>query len=197
MTTKYTKEQREKALNILTDEGYFEVMTLEDFMTAYEPYQIARKVKGSDLTLECNYLRINGYYSNVEEADEMTDLITDDEVAEVMEDLPDNSSLLELDTSRHDNEVYTKATAENSPLYLGTLKLIKGFWYLVGAGENGYLVAAKIDTYTREATLNVLNEELSSLSPEQVHKLNELNTVYPGNIISFLVPNPILWYDLQ
>ena len=63
MTTRYTEEQREKALNILTDEGYFEVMTLEDFMTAYEPYQIARKVKGSDLTLECNYLRINGYYS--------------------------------------------------------------------------------------------------------------------------------------
>ena len=90
-TTKFTEAQKLEALEILTDDGFFEVMTLEDFMTGCEPYQVARMVKRSNLNLDCKYIRVNGYYSDVQEADKMTDLIADDEVEEIMKELDEQS----------------------------------------------------------------------------------------------------------
>lgn len=89
--TKFTEAQKMEALEILTDNGFFEVMTLEDFMTGYKPWQVARMVKQSGLNLDCKYIRINGQYYDVQEADKMTDLIADDEVEEIIKELDEQS----------------------------------------------------------------------------------------------------------
>jgi len=91
---------------------------------------------------------------------------------------------LEIDTDVRGNEVYTKKTAESLPLYLGTMKLIEGIWNLVSADESGNIVAVEYET-TALSTLNALNDELKSISIEDVQKLNDFNTDNMGKILAF------------
>jgi len=88
MTSKFTGEQRQKATDLLIDNGDFlDIIPIEDFMTIFEPYEIAKMVKLSDLKLDCDYIRVNIYYSDTQEADAMKDLISDDEVEEALNQL--------------------------------------------------------------------------------------------------------------
>ena len=87
MTSKYTIEQREKAIELLMDNGDLNIMPIEEFMTCYEPYEIAKMVKQSELNLDCDYIRANDYYSDTYEADAMEDLISDGEVEEALDEL--------------------------------------------------------------------------------------------------------------
>ena len=91
---------------------------------------------------------------------------------------------LKIDDNVKGNEVYTKETSKYSPMYLGTMKLIDGIWNLVSVGEDGNVVAVEYDSTATEA-LKMLNDELKSISIEDVKKLNELNTNNAGKIISF------------
>lgn len=87
MTSKFTEEQQEKAMGLLTDNGDLDIMPVEEFMTAYEPYEIARMVKQSGLNLDCAYVRVNDYYTDTHEADSTFDLITDEEIEEAFKEL--------------------------------------------------------------------------------------------------------------
>lgn len=86
-TTKFTEEQQEKAMELLTDNGELNIMPIEDFMTVYEPYEIAKMVKQSNLNLDCDYVRVNDYYSDTHEADDMYALLSDDEIEEALQEL--------------------------------------------------------------------------------------------------------------
>lgn len=86
--SKFTEEQWEKAFELLADNGDLDIMSLEDFMTAYTPYEIAKMVQLAGLNLDCNYIRVNTYYADTQEADSMDDLISDDEVEEALQELP-------------------------------------------------------------------------------------------------------------
>lgn len=85
--TKFTEEQQEKAMELLEDNGDLNIMPVEEFMTVYEPYEIARMVKQSNLNLDCDYVRVNSYYSDTHEADDVYSLVSDEEVEEALDEL--------------------------------------------------------------------------------------------------------------
>lgn len=87
MTTKFTEEQQEKAMELLEDNGDLNIMPVEEFMTIYEPYEIARMVRQSNLNLDCDYVRVNVYYSDTHEADDMYSLLSDDEIEDALDEL--------------------------------------------------------------------------------------------------------------
>lgn len=87
MTSKFTDEQRQKAMELLTDNGNLGIVPVEDFMIIFEPWEIAKMVKLADLSLDCNYIRVNTYYKDTQEADATDDLITDDEIEEALNEL--------------------------------------------------------------------------------------------------------------
>jgi len=86
-TTKFTEEQQEKAMELLTDNGDLNIMPVEEFMTVYEPYEIAKMVRQSNLNLDCDYVRVNDYYSDTHEADDTYSLVSDDEVEDALNEL--------------------------------------------------------------------------------------------------------------
>jgi len=86
-TTKFTPEQQEKAMELLTDNGDLDIMPVEEFMTIYEPYEIAKMVKQSNLNLDCDYVRVNVYYSDTHEADDTYSLLSDDEIEDALDEL--------------------------------------------------------------------------------------------------------------
>lgn len=87
MTSKFTEEKIDKAIEYMVDNGDLDIMPLEEFMTVYEPYEIAKMVKLADLNLDCDYIRVNTYYKDTQEADATDDLISDDEVEEALNQL--------------------------------------------------------------------------------------------------------------
>lgn len=87
MTSKFTEEKIDKAIEYMVDNGDLDIMPLEEFMTVYEPYEIAKMVKLADLNLDCNYIRVNTYYKDTQEADASDDLISDDEIEEALNEL--------------------------------------------------------------------------------------------------------------
>ena len=50
-------------------------------------------VKLADLDLDCNYIRVNSYYKDTQEADEESVLISDDEIEEALSELQDHSQV--------------------------------------------------------------------------------------------------------
>lgn len=86
-TTKFTDEQREKAIELLEDNGDVTIMFLGEFMTAYEPWQVALMVTQSKLKLDKEYVRVGDYYSDTHEANDMYSLVSDDEVEEALDEL--------------------------------------------------------------------------------------------------------------
>ena len=86
-TTKFTEAQRAEALEILTDNGDLDIMPVEKFMTAYEPYEIARMVHESSLHLDHAYVRVNLDYTDTHEADNPYSLVSDNEVEEALGEL--------------------------------------------------------------------------------------------------------------
>ena len=84
--TKFTEAQKLEAMELLTDNGDLNIMELGDFMTAYEPWQVARMVTQSKLKLDKEYVRINDYYSDTHEADDPYSLVSDDEVEEAFKE---------------------------------------------------------------------------------------------------------------
>ena len=87
MTSKFTEEKIDKAIEYMVDNGDLDIMPLEEFMTVYEPYEIAKMVKLADLNLDCDYIRVNTYYKDTQEADATDDLISDDEIEEALNQL--------------------------------------------------------------------------------------------------------------
>jgi len=87
MTSKFTEEQREKAMYFLMNNNGLNIMPLKEFMTVYEPYEIAKMVDWADLKLDCAYIRVADYYSETKESDTAYDLISDDEIEEALEQL--------------------------------------------------------------------------------------------------------------
>jgi len=87
MTNKFTEEKIDKAIEYMVDNGDLEIMPIEEFMTDYEPYEIARMVRLAGLCLDCNYIRVNTYYKDTQEADSSDDLISDDEIEEALNEL--------------------------------------------------------------------------------------------------------------
>ena len=87
MTSKFTEEKIDKAIEYMVDNGDLDIMLLEEFMTVYEPYEIAKMVKLADLNLDCDYIRVNTYYKDTQEADATDDLISDDEIEEALNQL--------------------------------------------------------------------------------------------------------------
>ena len=85
--TKFTEEQQEKAMELLEDNGDLNIMPVEEFMTIYEPYEIAKMVKQSNLNLDCDYVRVNVYYSDTHEADDTYSLLSDDEIEDALDEL--------------------------------------------------------------------------------------------------------------
>lgn len=85
--SKFTAEQQEKAMELLTDNGDLTIMELGEFMYTYEPWQVAKMVKQSDLNLDCDYVRVNDYYSDTHEADDMYALLSGDEIEEALNEL--------------------------------------------------------------------------------------------------------------
>jgi len=86
-TTKFTEEQRATAMEQLIYDGDLIIMPIEEFMTAYEPYEISSMVRLSNLKLDCDYIRVGDYYANTHEADTVDDLVSDDEIEEALEEL--------------------------------------------------------------------------------------------------------------
>lgn len=86
-TTKFTDEQREKAIELLEDNGDLDITPVEEFMTAYEPYEIARIVRQSRLHLDHAYVRVNTSSSDAQEADDTYSLVSDEEVEEALGEL--------------------------------------------------------------------------------------------------------------
>ena len=86
-TTKFTDEQREKAIELLEDNGDLNIMETGDFMNAYYPWQVARMVTQSKLKLDKEYVRVNDYYSDTHESDDKYSLVSDDEVEEALDEL--------------------------------------------------------------------------------------------------------------
>ena len=189
--TNFTEEQRARAIKFLEDNGDLNVMTPGELMKVYEPYQIARMVKMAGLDLDCNYVRVTTCCTDLQEADALEYLVSDDEIAEALEDLrdatADNSQGLEIDTNVRDGAVYTKETPENLPLFLGKLDF-NGVWALVSADVDGNVDAVDYED-TMDETLRVLNDELQSYSLEDVKELNEFNIKNVGSILSFCASN--------
>jgi len=86
-TNKFTQEQQEKAMELLTDNGDLNIMPVEEFMTVYEPYEIAKMVRQSHLNLDRAYVRVNLDYPDTHEADDMYSLVSDDEVEDALNEL--------------------------------------------------------------------------------------------------------------
>ena len=87
MTTKFTTEQRDQAIEFLEDNDELTIIELGDFMQSYEPYQIALMVKRSNLKLDRDYIRVNDYYSDEHEADTIEELISDEEVKDALKEM--------------------------------------------------------------------------------------------------------------
>ena len=87
MTKKFTEEQQEKAMELLMDNGDLEIMPIEEFMTSFEPYEIAKMVKLAGLNLDCDYIRVRSYYEDTHEADDKYSLLSDDEIEEALKEL--------------------------------------------------------------------------------------------------------------
>ena len=87
MTDKFTEEKIDKAIEFMVDNGDLEIMPLEEFMTSFEPYEIAKMVKLAGLSLDYNYIRVNTYYKDTQEADTSDELISDKEIEEALEQL--------------------------------------------------------------------------------------------------------------
>lgn len=85
--SKFTDEQREKAIELLEDDGDVTIMFLGEFMTAYEPWQVALMVTQSKLKLDKEYVRVGDYYADTHEADDMYSLLSDDEIEEALDEL--------------------------------------------------------------------------------------------------------------
>lgn len=84
---KFTDKQREKAMELYEDNGDMDIMPVEEFMTAYEPYEVARMVRQSSLNLDRAYVRVNLDYTDTHEADDMYSLLSDDEIEEALDEL--------------------------------------------------------------------------------------------------------------
>ena len=87
MTSKFTAEQRNQAIEFMENNEEMDIIDTCDFVKLYEPYQIALVVKGSNLKLDCDYIRLNTYYDDVHEADTIEELVSDEEVEEALEEM--------------------------------------------------------------------------------------------------------------
>lgn len=79
------------------NDGSITVLETSEFIRTYAdvPATIANFVKASDLNLDCDYIRLNIYYGEAQEADAQEDLFTDDEIetyfSELADDLTDST----------------------------------------------------------------------------------------------------------
>jgi len=83
----FTEEQREKAMELMEEIGDLDIMPTEEFMTSYEPSEIAEMVKGANLNLDRDYIRVSHSYKDTQEADTVEELVSDDEIEEALNKL--------------------------------------------------------------------------------------------------------------
>jgi len=68
-----------------------ELLETEVFVKSFSPWELAKIIKESDLTLGYSYVRTAVYYYDFTEADAMEDLVTDDEIDDFFDDVePDD-----------------------------------------------------------------------------------------------------------
>lgn len=91
--SKFTEEQREKAMELMEKNGDLDdlddldIMPTEEFMTSYEPSEIAEMVKWANLNLDRDYIRVSYSYKGTQEADTVEELVSDDEIEEALNEL--------------------------------------------------------------------------------------------------------------
>ena len=80
---------KENLVQYMIDNGDYEVMETGEFVHAYadEPATLASFIKSSDLDLDFDYVRLGTYYDEAQEADNVEDLFTDEEVEDYFDDL--------------------------------------------------------------------------------------------------------------
>ena len=73
------------------DDGDLSILETTEFIRTYsdEPATIANFVKASDLNLDCDYIRLNIYYGEAQEADALEDLFDDEEIEDYFSELAD------------------------------------------------------------------------------------------------------------
>lgn len=96
----FIKDASKKNLvQYMIDNGDYEVMETGEFIDAYagEPSSLARFIRNGELNLDCDYVRLGEYYSDAQEADNVEDLFTEDEVTDYFDDLADSLEDPEFD----------------------------------------------------------------------------------------------------
>lgn len=90
---------KEKLVQYMLDNGDYEVMETGEFVHAYadEPSSLARFIRDGELNLDCEYVRLDTYYTDTQEADTMDELFTDEEVEDYFDDLADSLEDPEFD----------------------------------------------------------------------------------------------------
>ena len=87
---KFIKDtSKENLVQYMVDNGDYEVMLTSDFIYTYagEPSSLASFIRGGELNLDCDYVRLGTYYDDAQEADNVEDLFTDEEVEDYFDDL--------------------------------------------------------------------------------------------------------------
>ena len=90
---------KEKLVQYMVDNGDYEVMETGEFVHVYadEPSSLASFIRGGELNLDCEYIRLGTYYDDAKEADTMDELFTDGEVTDYFDDLADSLEDQEFD----------------------------------------------------------------------------------------------------
>ena len=94
---------KEKLVQYMIDnnDGSIEVLETSEFVQAYAdvPSSLARFIRDAELNLDCEFVRLDTYYAEAQEADNVEDLFTDSEVKDYFNDLADtlNDDLDEFD----------------------------------------------------------------------------------------------------
>ena len=90
---------KENLVQYMIDNGDYEVMETGEFVQAYadEPSSLASFIRGGELDLDCYYVRLGTYYADAQEADNVEDLFTDEEVEDYFDDLANSLEDPEFD----------------------------------------------------------------------------------------------------
>ena len=97
---KFIKDaSKENLVQYMIDNGDYEVMETGEFVHAYadEPSSLASFIRNGELDLDCDYVRLGTYYSDAQEADNVEDLFTDEEVEDYFDDLANSLEDPEFD----------------------------------------------------------------------------------------------------
>ena len=90
---------KESLIQYMVDNWDYEIMETGEFVRAYadEPSSLASFIRGGELNLDCDHVRLGTYYADAQEADNVEDLFTDTEVGDYFDDLANSLEDPEFD----------------------------------------------------------------------------------------------------